>query len=75
MFVGLVNGIVLQFSLSEDMNRMERTRSFQGHTHTVTGVVYSPADDTLYICSRDKSLSWFSTDTGMKLGLNFIFEF
>lgn len=51
------------------MNRLEMTRRFQGHTHTVSGVIYAPTDNRLFSCGRDKNVSWFSVETGLKLGM------
>lgn len=73
IFVGLVNGIVLRYALSEDMNKMDMTGNFHGHTHTVTSVIYSPADNMLFTCSRDKSLSWFTTDREINVKLGTVF--
>jgi len=54
IFVGLITGVVLHYSIAEDMNKLEMTRRFQNHTHTVSGVIFSPTAKQLFTCSRDK---------------------
>lgn len=59
----------MQYLIADDFNKLELTRRYQAHTHTVSGVIFSFADKQVFSCSRDKQVIWHSTDSGLKTGL------
>jgi WD40 repeat protein len=59
----------MQYLIADDFNKLELVRRYQPHTHTVTGVIYSPSDKQLFSCSRDKQVIWHSVESGLKIGL------
>ncbi|KAI1702127.1 FYVE zinc finger domain-containing protein [Ditylenchus destructor] len=68
VYVGLVNGMVLEYSMEADLNSLSVKRQWNVHTGVVTGLVYSPVLRQVFSCSKDKTLVWHSSETAQKLG-------
>jgi len=68
VFVGLETGIVVEFELSEDCNRLDHVKDYHAHTQRVTGVYYSAAKKWLLSCAKDKYFQFHCTGTGRRLG-------
>ncbi|KAI6196836.1 hypothetical protein M3Y94_01155700 [Aphelenchoides besseyi] len=68
IYVGLVTGVLLRCGISEDLNKLEVIQRRQLHTHAISAIVYSHANQEVYSCSRDKALVWSSAETGLKIG-------
>ncbi|KAL5476251.1 hypothetical protein EMCRGX_G026173 [Ephydatia muelleri] len=68
LFVGLSTGLILEYRLSEDLNRMEPKRSYLAHTNRVTALKYLPDPEWLLSVGRDKTFQWHCAKTGKKLG-------
>ncbi len=53
-FVGLDSGLVSEFILAEDYNRMDHKRDYMAHQSRVTAVAYCQDNKWLLSCSKDK---------------------
>jgi WD40 repeat protein len=68
LFIGLVNGSVYEYKVAEDMNSLSQERHWSAHGNAVTSVVYCETINTVFSCSKDKTIVWHCTDTGCKIG-------
>jgi len=73
LLVGLVNGAVYDFEVSEDMNSMTKKRQWNAHTSSITGLFISNSAQMVFSCSKDKSIVWHCSETGYKVG-SFVLE-
>jgi len=67
LFVGLDNGTVTEFSVSEDYNRMDHVRDYHAHQSRVTSIHLSP-NGWLLSASRDRYFQFHSCSNGQRLG-------
>lgn len=67
LFVGLANGIISEFTVNEDFNRIEHKRYFSSHQSRVTGLVFSPNYNWLMSVGRDKQFHWDDSETSTKI--------
>lgn len=68
LFVGLSNGLIVLFELSEDMNRMERKMLTAAHQARIDDIAFCPLNEWLLSVSRDKTFQWHCSQTGKRLG-------
>ncbi len=54
LFVGLETGIVSEFVLSEDLNRLDHIRDYHAHQSRVTAVCYSSNHKWLLSVGKDR---------------------
>ena len=67
LFVGLDNGTVTEFTVSEDHNRMDHVRDYHAHQSRVTNIHVSP-NGWLLSASRDRYFQFHSCSNGQRLG-------
>lgn len=65
VFVGLDNGTVSEFYVTEDFNRIEHKKYFSSHQGRVTGILFS--SQYLLSVGRDKQFHWDDSETGIRL--------
>uniref|UniRef100_A0A914MRL8 FYVE-type domain-containing protein n=2 Tax=Meloidogyne TaxID=189290 RepID=A0A914MRL8_MELIC len=68
IFVGLVNGLVHEYSVENDFNSISFKRVWPSHTSSVTGIALSNKLAFIVSCSRDKTVVWHSTTSTNKIG-------
>ena len=68
IFVGLDNGAISEFSLSEDLEGIEHVKDYDAHKNQVTGLFYSSNKQWLLSCSKDKQFQHHSAKTGLRWG-------
>ncbi|KAK3095101.1 hypothetical protein FSP39_010354 [Pinctada imbricata] len=68
LFVGLDNGTISEFKLTEDFNRMTLTRDYLAHQGRVTSVKFTLNCEWVLSCARDKYFQWHCSETGRRLG-------
>ncbi|KAH3807456.1 hypothetical protein DPMN_135796 [Dreissena polymorpha] len=68
LFVGLDNGTITEFILSEDFNRMVHVRDYLAHQSRVVSVKFSLQREWLLSCGKDKYFQWHCSETGRRLG-------
>uniref|UniRef100_A0A1I8AAP6 FYVE-type domain-containing protein n=1 Tax=Steinernema glaseri TaxID=37863 RepID=A0A1I8AAP6_9BILA len=68
IFVGFVNGRVVEYALGDDCNSVTEKRGWSVHTNNVTGLVYASESDVVISCSRDKSVLAHCSATSAKVG-------
>ncbi|XP_070538975.1 WD repeat and FYVE domain-containing protein 2-like [Ptychodera flava] len=68
LFVGLDNGTISEFVLSDDFNRMTQKRNYLAHQSRVTGVLFSLLSEWVLSVGRDKYFQWHCSETGRRLG-------
>lgn len=69
LFVGLVNGTVYEYKVADDMNSMTQERHWTAHNNAVSAVVYCPAANVVFSCSKDKTIVWYCAETACKIGM------
>uniref|UniRef100_A0AAY4BAC5 FYVE-type domain-containing protein n=1 Tax=Denticeps clupeoides TaxID=299321 RepID=A0AAY4BAC5_9TELE len=62
--VGMDNGVVSEFILSEDYNKMTPAQTYQAHHARVTVVLFVLEMEWLLSTAQDKLLSWHCTESG-----------
>ncbi|XP_038051172.1 WD repeat and FYVE domain-containing protein 2-like isoform X1 [Patiria miniata] len=68
MFVGLDNGNISEFSLSEDFNSLKTRREYLAHQSRVTDVSFSVLTELVLSLGRDKYFQWHCSESGRRLG-------
>ncbi|XP_061426192.1 WD repeat and FYVE domain-containing protein 2 [Lethenteron reissneri] len=68
LFVGLDNGAVAEFSMSEDFNKMTSTRTYAAHQQRVTGVHFVLESEWVLSTGQDKQFTWHCSENGTRLG-------
>ncbi|XP_052058236.1 WD repeat and FYVE domain-containing protein 2-like [Mytilus californianus] len=68
LFVGLNNGTISEFLLSEDYNKITQMRDYLAHQARVNCVKFSLNCEWVLSCSRDKYFQWHCSETGRRLG-------
>ncbi|XP_022791055.1 WD repeat and FYVE domain-containing protein 2-like isoform X2 [Stylophora pistillata] len=68
LFVGLDDGAISEFEVSEDFNRLHPNRKYLAHKSRVTAIVFSLENEWLLSVGRDKYLQWHDCTTGKRLG-------
>uniref|UniRef100_A0AAR2KZN8 FYVE-type domain-containing protein n=1 Tax=Pygocentrus nattereri TaxID=42514 RepID=A0AAR2KZN8_PYGNA len=66
--VGMDNGVVSEFILSEDYNKMTPARSYQAHQGGVTVVLFVLEMEWVLSTGQDKSFTWHCSESGQQLG-------
>ncbi|EDV21990.1 uncharacterized protein TRIADDRAFT_29458 [Trichoplax adhaerens] len=68
LFCGIETGLISEFELSEDFNKITHKRDYAAHSGRVNGIIYSPNLNWLLSVSRDKYMQWHCCETGRRLG-------
>jgi len=68
IFVGMVNGVVYEYTIESDFNSISFKRQWIPHTGPVTGLYFSGQHQQMVSCSKDKTILWFNTDTTRRIG-------
>ncbi|XP_057301765.1 WD repeat and FYVE domain-containing protein 2-like [Hydractinia symbiolongicarpus] len=68
VFVGLSNGTIQEYSLSDDCNKLNLVRNYIAHNKRVRSIVYALDYNWLLSCSNDKQFQWHCTKTGKRIG-------
>ncbi|ESN94003.1 hypothetical protein HELRODRAFT_193868 [Helobdella robusta] len=67
IFVGLESGVVMEFKVAEDYNKLSHVKNYAGHTAKVTCVTYISANQQIVTCSSDRCVVCFSCQSGTML--------
>ncbi|TSQ01589.1 WD repeat and FYVE domain-containing protein 2 [Bagarius yarrelli] len=67
--VGMDNGVVSEFTVSEDYNKMTLARSYQAHQGAVTVVLFVLEMEWVISTGQDKSFTWHCSESGHQLGV------
>lgn len=66
--VGLDNGTVSEFILSEDYNKMTSAKNYLAHQNRVTMVLFILEMEWVLSTGQDKSFTWHCSESGRRLG-------
>ncbi|XP_032888684.1 WD repeat and FYVE domain-containing protein 2 isoform X1 [Amblyraja radiata] len=66
--VGLDNGTVSEFILSEDYNKMTSAKDYLAHQNRVTMVLFILEMEWVLSTGQDKSFTWHCSESGRRLG-------
>ncbi|XP_053141086.1 WD repeat and FYVE domain-containing protein 2 isoform X2 [Hemicordylus capensis] len=66
--VGLDNGAISEFILSEDYNKMTPIKSFQAHQSRVLMVLFVLEMEWILSIGQDKHFTWHCSESGQRLG-------
>uniref|UniRef100_A0A4W5JS97 WD repeat and FYVE domain containing 2 n=1 Tax=Hucho hucho TaxID=62062 RepID=A0A4W5JS97_9TELE len=67
--VGMENGTISEFILSEDYNKMTPERTYEAHQGKVTVVLFVLEMEWVLSTGQDKNLTWHCSESGTQLGL------
>jgi len=67
LFIGLDNGTIVEFKVSDDFNRMDSIRDYHAHQGRVTGVQLT-SNDWILSVSRDRYFQFHNVKNGQRLG-------
>jgi len=68
LFVGLESGVVEEFTVARDYNRMDSVRVYHAHQARVTDTIYTSKSSWLLSSGRDKYFHFHCASTGKRLG-------
>ena len=68
LFVGLESGVVEEFTVARDYNRMDSVRVYHAHQARVTDTIYTGKTDWILTSGRDKYFHFHCPNTGRRLG-------
>ncbi|XP_023221824.1 WD repeat and FYVE domain-containing protein 2-like [Centruroides sculpturatus] len=68
LFIGMENGSISEFILSDDFNILTHQRNYLAHQGRVTGVEFSLWSEWVLSVGRDKYFQWHCSETGQRLG-------
>lgn len=68
VFVGLENGVVSEFTLSEDFNHMQHVRDYHAHQKRVTSIYYSQQKKWVMSVGHDRYFQFHCKESGRRLG-------
>uniref|UniRef100_A0A6G1S5K9 WD repeat and FYVE domain-containing protein 2 n=1 Tax=Aceria tosichella TaxID=561515 RepID=A0A6G1S5K9_9ACAR len=68
LFVGLENGTISEFLVTDDFNRIDHQRYFSSHQSKVTSILYSSTCRLLLSVGKDKQFHWDDAESGTRLG-------
>lgn len=71
VYIGLENGTVCEFTLSDDCNTLTHTRDMLAHTARVCDVLFSLEHAWVLSISHDKTFHFYDSHTGRSIG-NFL---
>lgn len=71
LFVGLENGYISEFSLSEDFNRIKLIKNYAAHQNKIKALLFSLDTEWLLSIGRDKYFIWHCSERGQRLGAYF----
>lgn len=69
VFVGMENGMIQEYILSEDLNILESVRMYSAHQGSVIETLFSQERSWILSIATDSTFSWSATASGVKMGL------
>ncbi|XP_021113472.1 WD repeat and FYVE domain-containing protein 2 isoform X1 [Heterocephalus glaber] len=66
--IGLDNGTISEFILSEDYNKMTPVKSYQAHQSRVTMILFVLELEWVLSTGQDKQFAWHCSESGQRLG-------
>ncbi|XP_028740000.1 WD repeat and FYVE domain-containing protein 2 [Peromyscus maniculatus bairdii] len=66
--IGLDNGTISEFILSEDYNKMTPVKNYQAHQSRVTMVLFVLELEWVLSTGQDKQFAWHCSESGQRLG-------
>uniref|UniRef100_A0A8C8C2V6 FYVE-type domain-containing protein n=1 Tax=Oncorhynchus tshawytscha TaxID=74940 RepID=A0A8C8C2V6_ONCTS len=67
--MGMENGTISEFILSEDYNKMTPAQTYQAHQGRVTVVLFVLEMEWVLSTGQDKNFTWHCSESGTQLGL------
>ncbi|CAF1586645.1 unnamed protein product, partial [Didymodactylos carnosus] len=68
LFCGSDAGLIYEFTVAEDYNKITLNQTYSGHPARIQAVHYSSANNLLLSVSRGKKFHWYSTQNGRLMG-------
>ncbi|KJH42200.1 WD domain, G-beta repeat protein [Dictyocaulus viviparus] len=70
LFVGLLNGNVYEYLIADDYNSMgePEVRRWTIHAGPISGLEVALSAELIFSCSKDKSVVWHCSETGIRRG-------
>jgi len=68
VFVGMAQGTIHEYDLSDDVNTLTLARNYLAHTKRVNGTFFSLDYNWLLSCGNDKQFQWHCTKSGRRIG-------
>jgi len=68
LFVGLESGVVEEFTVARDYNRMDSVRVYHAHQGRVTDTIFTSKTSWILSSGRDKYFHFHCANTGRRLG-------
>ncbi|XP_002163345.2 WD repeat and FYVE domain-containing protein 2 isoform X1 [Hydra vulgaris] len=68
VFIGQTKGMIQEYDLSNDCNKLVLRRSYSAHTSNVNTVLFTLDYNWILSCGNDKYFQWHCTKTGKRLG-------
>ncbi|XP_059759215.1 WD repeat and FYVE domain-containing protein 2 isoform X1 [Balaenoptera ricei] len=66
--IGLDNGTISEFLLSEDYNKMTPVKNYQAHQSRVTMILFVLELEWVLSTGQDKQFAWHCSESGQRLG-------
>lgn len=66
--IGLDNGTISEFILSEDYNKMTPVKNYQAHQSRVTMILFVLELEWVLSTGQDKQFAWHCSESGQRLG-------
>ncbi|XP_058132754.1 WD repeat and FYVE domain-containing protein 2 isoform X2 [Dasypus novemcinctus] len=66
--IGLDNGTISEFLLSEDYNKMTPVKNYQAHQSRVTMILFVLELEWVLSTGQDKQFTWHCSESGQRLG-------
>uniref|UniRef100_A0A7N9IF01 WD repeat and FYVE domain containing 2 n=1 Tax=Macaca fascicularis TaxID=9541 RepID=A0A7N9IF01_MACFA len=66
--IGLDNGTISEFILSEDYNKMTSVKNYQAHQSRVTMILFVLELEWVLSTGQDKQFAWHCSESGQRLG-------
>uniref|UniRef100_A0A8C2YGP8 WD repeat and FYVE domain containing 2 n=11 Tax=Neognathae TaxID=8825 RepID=A0A8C2YGP8_COTJA len=66
--IGLDNGTISEFILSEDYNKMTQVKSYQAHQSRVIMILFVLEMEWVLSTGQDKHFTWHCSESGQRLG-------
>ncbi|KAH9416129.1 WD repeat and FYVE domain-containing protein 2 [Dermatophagoides pteronyssinus] len=71
LFVGLDNGYISEFNVSDDYNRIKLIKNYAAHQNRIKSILFSLDTEWLLSIGRDKYFVWHCAERGKRIGAYF----
>lgn len=68
LFVGMENGLITEFHVADDYNKLTFQKNYISHSDQVNGLLFSLPSEWLLSVSRDKFFCWYCAETARRIG-------